>query len=103
MGTSVVQVREPVITVECLRSRIISLQAVLLSTHIALQIFTGLKDPYKITEEKISSMVEAEALGYKKDSIDIYSNGWGPSDNGSQVSGPSQLTKRAMKNGVDMV
>ncbi len=35
---------------------------------------------------------EADALTFENDDIDIYSNSWGPSDDGSTLSGPGPLT-----------
>ena len=46
---------------------------------------------------------EAVALSYASDIIDVYSNSWGPLDNGSNVSGPKTLTKLVLKMGVSEV
>ena len=38
-----------------------------------------------------------------RDIIDVYSNSWGPSDTGYNVSGPRNLTKLAFENGITYV
>lgn len=43
---------------------------------------------------------EAAALIYGLDENDIYSNSWGPSDNGQTVAGPSLLVRKAFIKGV---
>ena len=44
--------------------------------------------------------LDASALGYMPQDIDIYSNSWGPPDNGATISGPGPLTLSAIENGV---
>lgn len=44
--------------------------------------------------------LEAQALSFMSQSIDIYSNSWGPSDDGATLSGPGPLTLAAMEDGV---
>ena len=46
----------------------------------------------------VTDIVEADALGFRCDYIDIKSNSWGPSDNGKIFSGPGELTANAIKN-----
>ena len=46
---------------------------------------------------------EALALVHKLDSIDIYSNSWGPGDMGWQVEGPGPLTSKALEHGIKEV
>ena len=57
----------------------------------------------KVDLETSSDAVEASALGYKDNHIHIYSNSWGPSDNGFIVEGPGPLAKKALFNGVTKV
>ena len=45
----------------------------------------------------------ANALGYKNHQIEIYSNSWGPSDNGYLIHGPGRIVKHALKEGVNLV
>ena len=39
---------------------------------------------------RVTDRLEAEALGFNRDYIDIYSCSWGPSDDGKTVEGPRQ-------------
>ncbi len=43
---------------------------------------------------------EADALSWKSDVVDIYSNSWGPVDTGKVLDGPSPLTRIAIKNSI---
>ena len=43
---------------------------------------------------------EAGALSHERQSIDIYSNSWGPSDNGMTLSGPGPLMLAALEGGA---
>ena len=43
---------------------------------------------------------EANALSHERQSIDIYSNSWGPSDNGMTLKGPEPLMLAAMEAGA---
>ena len=45
---------------------------------------------------------EASSLTYANDVIDIYSNSWGPCDEGC-VDGPLRLTELALKTGAERV
>ena len=47
-----------------------------------------------------TDMVEAAALSYKRDKIDIYSNSWGPVDDGKRFSGIGRLTRLAISAGA---
>jgi subtilisin family serine protease len=47
-----------------------------------------------------SDAQEAGSLGYKPQGIHIYSNSWGPSDDGSRKEGPGKLTLAAMEKGI---
>ena len=40
---------------------------------------------------------ESDTLGHERQSIDIYSNSWGPSDNGETLSGPGPLMLAALE------
>ena len=44
-----------------------------------------------------TDMDEAEALAWQNDAIDIYSNSWGPVDDGLEVSGPGDLLQMALE------
>ena len=51
----------------------------------------------------VTDFVEATALSYNRDYIDIYSASWGPDDDGQTVDGPGQLTLKAIEEGVRLV
>ena len=53
--------------------------------------------------EKASDADTARALSHATNLIDIYSNSWGPNDNGLAVEGPGPLTQRALKHGAEKV
>ncbi|MBK9123112.1 MAG: S8 family serine peptidase [Chloroflexi bacterium] len=44
--------------------------------------------------------MEAQALGFMPQGIDIYNNSWGPSDNGATLEGPGPLTLAAIETGI---
>ena len=50
-----------------------------------------------------SDLNEERSLSYARDTVDIYSNSWGPSDSGSIVEGPGYLTSMSLQNGVKEV
>ena len=60
---------------------------------------TGLK----IDLNRLSDLQIAEALGHYNDHIGVYSNSWGPPDNGRSVEGPGLLTSMTLKNGAERV
>ena len=39
-------------------------------------------------------LLEAQSLRFQRDYVDIYSIGWGPTDDGTNVEGPGPLTTR---------
>ena len=43
---------------------------------------------------------EAEALSHNRDTVSIYSNSWGPVDDGRRLEGPGPLTLQAIRNGA---
>lgn len=47
-----------------------------------------------------SDATEASALGLHNQHIDIYSNSWGPQDNGVSVEGPGTLALAALRQGI---
>ena len=48
----------------------------------------------------VSDAVEAAALSFKPQHVDVYSASWGPDDNGFVVEGPEKLAEKAFVNGV---
>lgn len=57
----------------------------------------------KVRLNQMTDIMEAGALGYHDNHIDVYSSSWGPSDSGFVVSGPGILAKRALRNGAEKV
>lgn len=50
--------------------------------------------------EPTTDYTESMALSHHRDEIDIYSNSWGPSDDGYTLAGPGRLTKLAFQQNV---
>ena len=48
-------------------------------------------------------MNEARSLTYVNSIVDIYSNSWGPRDDGVTIAGPGNLTRSALQSGVNKV
>ena len=48
----------------------------------------------------VTDAVEAASLSFNRQHIDIYSNSWGPIDDGETVQGPGPLAKKALEDGV---
>ncbi|THD27233.1 Neuroendocrine convertase [Fasciola hepatica] len=49
----------------------------------------------------MTDLIEAAAMGYARDLVDIYSASWGPTDDGTTVDGPRNQTMRALVEGVN--
>ena len=69
--------------------------------------YIGVYNPYthasiglRLVSQFTTDATEASALGHMMDYIDIYTNSWGPFDNGILVEGPGPLLKAVLKNGV---
>jgi subtilisin family serine protease len=54
----------------------------------------------RLIAEPISDAVEAHGLTYFDGNISIYSNSWGPPDDGRRLDGPGPLTESAMQRAV---
>ena len=52
---------------------------------------------------KLSDQIEAAALGFRNNFIDIYSNSWGPGDMGWHVEGPGPRLAQVLKKGTRLV
>ena len=50
-----------------------------------------------------TDLAEARSLTYANSIVDIYSNSWGPTDNGVLIDGPGNLTRMALQSGVNGV
>ena len=47
--------------------------------------------------------IEASALGFANQYIDIYSSSWGPYDNGFTVGGPGPILTHVLRRGTEQV
>uniref|UniRef100_A0A915PEJ1 P/Homo B domain-containing protein n=1 Tax=Setaria digitata TaxID=48799 RepID=A0A915PEJ1_9BILA len=54
----------------------------------------------RMLDGKVTDRIEAEALSYNINHIDIFSISWGPADDGKTVEGPGLLTQRAILKGI---
>ena len=54
-------------------------------------------------ENDATDATESAALVHKLESIDIYSNSWGPEDSAWQIKGPGPLTSAALEKGIKEV
>lgn len=54
----------------------------------------------RLIAEPVTDATQASGLSYKNQLNHIYSNSWGPSDDGVNVGGPGPLTAKAIQNGV---
>ncbi|VDO14308.1 unnamed protein product [Brugia timori] len=57
----------------------------------------------RMLDGKITDRIEAEALNYNINYIDIFSASWGPMDDGKTVEGPGRLTQKAILKGIQQV
>lgn len=57
----------------------------------------------KLLDGPTTDMLEAEALNHALDLVDVYSNSWGPTDDGKTLEGPGKLTLMALEKGVKEV
>ena len=54
----------------------------------------------RILDGPIRDVLEAKAISFNRDYIDIYSASWGPDDDGKTIDGPGPLAKLALADGV---
>ncbi|KAK2187945.1 hypothetical protein NP493_149g03028 [Ridgeia piscesae] len=57
----------------------------------------------RMLDGKVTDMLEAQALLYHNQHVDIYSASWGPKDDGKTMEGPGTYVKRALQKGVTEV
>eukprot|EP00049_Salpingoeca_infusionum_P011344 m.196223 g.196223 ORF g.196223 m.196223 type:complete len:1583 (+) comp14904_c0_seq2:235-4983(+) len=55
----------------------------------------------RMLDGPVSDIVEGKSLSHNPQHVDIYSNSWGPNDDGHTVEGPGPLATKAIKDGVD--
>lgn len=49
----------------------------------------------------VTDAVEAGSLGLNPDHIDVYTNSWGPNDDGRTMEGPAHLADLAIRHGIE--
>jgi hypothetical protein len=54
----------------------------------------------RILDGPITDDLEAKALQFKSDIVDVYSASWGPRDDGRTMESPGRATQRAIETGV---
>jgi kexin len=54
----------------------------------------------RILSAPVTDAIEARAITYAYNITHIYSNSWGPNDNGKEVDGPGRLFQRALIDGT---
>lgn len=47
----------------------------------------------------ITDALKAKGLGFKQNYVDIYSNSWGPKDNGFEVAEAGVMTEEVLRQG----
>ena len=57
----------------------------------------------KLLDGIVNDRIEAEALGYRQDLVDIYTSSWGPIDDGQSLEGPGRLTTEVLERGIAQV
>ena len=77
---------------ECFTSRTNSNSFRIKHTHTGLRLVSSVQDNTDIDE--------SDALAWQSNVIHIYSNSWGPSDDGIEVSGPGPLMQRTLETGA---
>jgi len=56
----------------------------------------------RLISDYTTDVQEAQGLSYQMNINDIYSNSWGPNDDGKRLESPGKLTLKAMENAVTM-
>ncbi|XP_073989026.1 neuroendocrine convertase 1-like isoform X2 [Rhodnius prolixus] len=54
----------------------------------------------KILDGPPTDLLESSALGYKMDKIDVFSNSWGPADDGKAMDEPGRLLTKVLYKGI---
>ncbi|CAG0899856.1 unnamed protein product, partial [Darwinula stevensoni] len=54
----------------------------------------------RLLDGVISDLTEGIALGFNVEKVDVFSNSWGPTDDGVTVEGPGTLALKALEKGI---
>jgi len=57
----------------------------------------------RMLDGSVTDLLEAEAITYNNQYVDIYSASWGPTDDGRTMEGPHRYCQRALHEGVSKV
>lgn len=57
----------------------------------------------RMLDGRVTDRIEAQAIGFRHDLIDIISSSWGPNDDGRTVEGPGTLATEAFIKGITEV
>lgn len=57
----------------------------------------------RMLDGAVTDLLEAEAVLFNNQYVDIYSASWGPTDDGKTMEGPHRYCSRALKDGVKNV
>ena len=57
----------------------------------------------RMLDGKATDALEASSLGFQLQYVDIFSNCWGPKDDGKTFGKPGPLAAKALKRGAEMV
>ena len=64
--------------------------------HIGEFLFAGVR----ILDKELTDALKAKGLGFRQDYVDIYSNSWGPEDNGHEVAEIGVMTEKVVNQGA---
>lgn len=71
--------------------------------HTSLRPVRCFQSGIRILDGAVTDELEARALLYNNDYVDIYSASWGPHDDGATMEGPKRACTEALKRGVKNV
>ena len=54
----------------------------------------------RILDNELTDAIKAKGLGFRQDYVDIYSNSWGPEDNGHKVAEIGVMTEKVIRKGA---
>ena len=54
----------------------------------------------RILDNELTDALKAKGLGFRQDYVDIYSNSWGPEDNGYGVAEIGVMTEKVIRKGA---
>ena len=54
----------------------------------------------RILDDALTDALKAKGLGFRQDYVDIYSNSWGPDDNGYEVAEVGIMTEEVIRQGA---